>query len=92
MPRPSYRSRTKKRIYVRTPGGRVVIHYEKGKINPPRCAICGRILNGFPRMTRRESRKGHRPPGRPYAGCICHKCLTEALKNAVREYYLELIR
>ncbi|RLE77596.1 MAG: 50S ribosomal protein L34e [Thermoprotei archaeon] len=87
MPRPAHRSRTVKRVYVRTPGGRLVVHYRRRKVSPPRCAICGRALSGFPKMTLREARKGHRPPGRPYGGCVCHECLAKALKSAVRGAY-----
>lgn len=88
MPRPAYRSRTIKRVHVRTPGGRLVVHYRRKKLAQPKCAVCGRTLSGFQKMTLREARKGHRPPGRPYGGCLCHECLIKALKKAVREAYL----
>ena len=84
MPRPTHRSRKGwRRIAVRTPGGELKIHYERRKVNPPRCAICGRRLN-IPRMTPREAREGFRTPGRPYAGNVCARCLREAIKEAVR--------
>jgi len=92
MPRPAYRSRSLRRVYVRTPGGRLVVHYEDRKVNPPRCAICGSILQGFPKMTRRKARRGHKPPGRPYGGCICPRCLSRALKETIRETYSSLIK
>jgi len=84
MPRPAYRSRKGLRIIkVRTPGGRLVYHYEKRKYNPPRCAVCKRVLN-MPKMTPKEARKGFRTPGRPYAGFLDHRCLREGIKKAVR--------
>ncbi len=87
MPRPAHRSRTVKKVYVRTPGGKVVVHYRRKKVNPPRCAKCGKPLNGFPKMKLKEARKGHRPPGRPYAGYLCHKCLSRGIVLAVYSKY-----
>ncbi len=86
MPRPSLRSRTTKRKLVRTPGGRLVIHIIPKKHDVPKCAVCKRPLNGFPKMTAKEERRGHRPPGRPYGGYICPRCLKEGLKAAVRQW------
>lgn len=84
MPRPTYRSRKGwRRITIRTPGGENKVHYERRKINPPKCPICGRRLN-MPKVYPKEARKGFRPPGRPYAGNICPSCLSRALKEAVR--------
>ena len=71
------RSRRLRRIAVRTPGGRVVYHYEKRKYDVPKCAICKKPLSGFPKMRPKDARKGHRPPGRIYGGYICPKCLRE---------------
>ena len=84
MPRLALRSRTIKKKIVRTPGGRHVIHTMPKKHNVPRCAICGSPLHGFPKMTIREERKGHRPPNRIYGGYICSRCLRLGLKRAVR--------
>lgn len=86
MPRPSLRSRTTKRKLVRTPGGRLVIHVLPKKHDVPKCAICKRRLHGFHKMTAKEERKGHRPPGRIYGGYICPSCLKRELKNAIRSY------
>ncbi len=87
MPRPALRSRTTKRVKVRTPGGRVVIRVVPKKHNIPKCAICKRPLHGYSKMTAKEERKGHRPPQRPYGGYLCHACLRKYLKMAVRSSY-----
>lgn len=84
MPRPALRSRTTRRKVVRTPSGRHVIHVVPKKHDYPKCAICGRPLQGFPKMTAKEERRGHRPPTRMYGGYICHRCLRRGLKAAVR--------
>ncbi len=49
MPRPMYRSRSLRRVYVRLPGGETTIHYERRKPRQAVCAICGKPLNGVPR-------------------------------------------
>ncbi len=87
MPRPGLRTHSKRRVYRRTPGGRVVIHYEKRKPGPARCAICGKPLNGVPRLPvygLRKLAKTEKRPERPYGGYICHRCLARALKESIR--------
>ncbi|RLE59349.1 MAG: 50S ribosomal protein L34e [Thermoprotei archaeon] len=85
MPRPAYRSRTIKRKVVRTPGGRLVVHYFRRKLNPPRCALCKKPLPGFPKMRLKDARKGHRPPTRIYGGFLCASCLRSLIKKSVRQ-------
>lgn len=87
MPRPALRSRTTKRRLVRTPGGRLVIHVVEKRHDYPKCAICKRPLHGFPRMTTRGERRGHRPPTRAYGGYLCSECLRRSLKAAVDALY-----
>ena len=87
MPRPALRSRSLRRVKVRTPGGRVVIHYERRKPSPARCGICGAVLSGVPRERPSKLRKlahTERRPERPYGGVICPRCLRRGLINAVR--------
>ncbi|HDD33922.1 MAG TPA: 50S ribosomal protein L34e [Thermofilaceae archaeon] len=89
MPRPAYRSRTAKRKLVRTPGGRLVVHILDKKHDYPKCAVCKQPLQGFPRMTAREERRGHRPPNRAYGGFLCSSCLRRMLKAAVDALYFQ---
>ncbi len=84
MPRPALRSRKLRRISKKTPGGQRVVHYGKRFASKPKCAICGRPLNGI-----NETRiKTEHVPGstisRPYGSYICHRCLALALRTAVR--------
>ncbi|HID80249.1 MAG TPA: 50S ribosomal protein L34e [Ignisphaera sp.] len=86
MPRPMYRSRSMKRVIRRTPGGRVVIHYERRKNTVMRCGRCGAILNGVPikDSERRKLPKTKKRPERMFGGVLCARCLKEILKEAVR--------
>lgn len=87
MPRPHHRTRSLRKLRVRLPGGETVTHYEKRRPGPARCAICGRPLNGVPRLRPVELRalpKTAKRPERPYGGVICHSCLEKLLKKAIR--------
>ena len=87
MVRPALRSRSPRRVYRRTPGGATVVHYEKRRPGPARCARCGRPLGGVPRLRpyqlRGLSRTAKRPE-RPYGGVLCPSCLAELLREGVR--------
>jgi large subunit ribosomal protein L34e len=90
-----YRSRSLRRVYVRLPGGETVVHYEKRRPGPARCAICGRPLNGVPRLRPSELRqlpKTAKRPERIYGGVICPSCLTKLIKKTVRSQVLEELR
>ncbi|MEM2917835.1 MAG: 50S ribosomal protein L34e [Candidatus Bathyarchaeia archaeon] len=87
MPRPSLRTRSRKRVYLKLPGGKSVIHYEKEKQGYLRCSRCSRILFGIPRLSSSELRKlsmSQRRIKRMYGGQLCHTCLQDMLKEAVR--------
>jgi len=69
---------------VKTPGGRNVTHYEKRTSSRPRCAICGRPLSGIDiAMVKTKHVRGS-TVSRPYGGYVCHRCLSLALRLAVR--------
>jgi len=86
MVRPQLRSRSYKRIPRRTPSGRTVVHYERGKNTPMRCAKCGGILNGVPikESERRRLPKAMKRPERMFGGTLCIRCLREILKEVVK--------
>jgi len=86
MVRPALRSRSLRRVKVRTPGGRTVTHYEKRRPGPARCARCGRPLAGVPRLRPAKMRnlsKTAKRPERPYGGVLCPSCLAELLRESI---------
>ncbi|RLG53031.1 MAG: 50S ribosomal protein L34e [Thermoproteota archaeon] len=86
MPAPRYRSRSLKRRFIRTPGGRTVVHYKKKRHSYAKCAVCKGRLNAVPTGPRVEIRKlpkSMRRPNRPYGGYLCPKCLREKIKSEV---------
>jgi large subunit ribosomal protein L34e len=78
------RSRSIKKIRVRTPGKRTVIHFERKKPSVAKCAICKKPLYGVPRANpsgMRKLPKSSRRPERPYGGNLCSKCMRSLLKK-----------
>jgi len=87
MPKPSLRTRSRKRRTFRLPGGCSKTDYKREKIAPQRCARCGKALSGIPRLVPSEIRKlpaSQRKIGRPYGNLLCSACLRDFLKQAVR--------
>lgn len=87
MPKPSLRTRSKKRRVLQLPGGQRVTHYKREKISRPQCARCGKVLSGILRFVPSEIRRlpgSQRKIGRPYGNVLCSRCLKEVLKQAVR--------
>jgi len=87
MPKPSLRTRSRKRRVLRLPGGRSGTHYEKEKVKPLHCTRCGRILSGVSGLTPSKIRKlsgSQRKVERPYGNLLCPSCLQDLLKQAVR--------
>jgi large subunit ribosomal protein L34e len=87
MPKPSLRSRSKKRHRLRLPGGRNEIRYRRGRTNSSSCLRCGQELSGVPRLKPSRIRKlagSTRRPERMYGGQMCPTCLRNLLKQATR--------
>ena len=88
MVRPKLRSRSLRRIYVRTPKGRVVIHYKKRKPQIAHCSNCGSPLKGYVRAlstVMKKMAKTKKRPERPHPN-LCSRCMrrniiSEARKN-----------
>ena len=88
MPRPSQRTRSRKRSPKRLPGGGAAMHYKKEKVRASCCARCNRVLSGVPRLAQSKMGKltaSQKRIQRMYGGQLCHVCLQDLLKHAVRE-------
>jgi len=88
MPRPSQRTRSRKRSIKQLPGGGTATHYKKEKIKASRCARCNQVLSGIPRLAQSKMGKltaSQKRIQRQYGGQLCHTCLQDLLKHAVRE-------
>jgi large subunit ribosomal protein L34e len=87
MPKPSLRTRNRKRYLLRLPGGRVKTDFKREKVGVLCCSRCGGILHGGPRLI--PSRLGklsasEKRVGRMFGGQLCSSCLRDLLKASVR--------
>ena len=92
MPRGMFKSRTFRRIFKKTPGGKVSLVYEKRKPSVAHCGRCGAQLHGIPRGNSKDIAKlskTQRRPERPFGGVLCSKCLKDVLRYEVREENVE---
>jgi large subunit ribosomal protein L34e len=87
MPRGSRKSRSLRRIFVKTSKG-AKLTYAKRKPSKAHCAECGQVLHGvaserpykMSKMSKTEKR-----PDRPYAGKLCSKCMRLQIKSTITE-------
>ncbi|MCS7142269.1 MAG: 50S ribosomal protein L34e [Aigarchaeota archaeon] len=83
MPRPSLRTRSKMKVFRRTPSGRTVVHYARRSYSLPRCGRCGTVIHGTDHRTLTKGPKSRRSVERPYGGTLCHRCLGELIDAEV---------
>lgn len=87
MPANRFRSRSYKRTFKRTPGGKTVLRYKKKKPSKHVCGECGKLLHGVPRGRPYEIRKlakTKKRPNRPYGGYLCSECTRKVFKQEAR--------
>ncbi len=80
------KSGSRRKRYVRTPGGITRVRYSEFKDGTPRCGICGSYLSGITLSSKGVIRtsKSEKSVERPYGGSICHRCLETLIKLSVR--------
>lgn len=91
MPRRALRTRSKARIFIKTPGGRVVIHYRKRKTKSRICPLCKKEIHGIPRINSSNASKypkSSKRVSRIYGGILCGKCLRLILKKEIAKALL----
>lgn len=88
MVRGMFKSRSLRRVKVKTPGNKLVTHYEQRKPDTATCSRCGVKLKGVPRLRKNQLKKKSKTekrPSRPYGGVLCSKCSRELIKQKARE-------
>ncbi|MBM4240109.1 MAG: 50S ribosomal protein L34e [Euryarchaeota archaeon] len=87
MPELRYRSRSYKRTFKKTPGGKTVLHYKKKKPSKHVCVHCRKPLHavarGRPYQIKKLS-KSKKRPNRPYGGYLCPECTRKVFKKEAR--------
>jgi large subunit ribosomal protein L34e len=72
-----------RRVFVRTPGGGTVVHYEDKRPGFRRCEICGEVLHGIRRDDERPVSKSQKRVSRLRGSNICHRCLELMIRESV---------
>jgi large subunit ribosomal protein L34e len=88
MPEGKHKSRTKRRVFVKTPGGNTKIQYKRRKPSKLICTVCGKQLHGIPNLiaTRfKNLAKSKKRPQRPYGGNLCSACTRKKIKSLVKK-------
>lgn len=79
-----HRTRTYRRVKVKTPGARLKIHYRKRKPKMAHCAHCKKELKGVPRdlpYKIRKLSKTKKRPERPFGGYLCSECMRKEIRQ-----------
>ena len=82
----NYRSKSRRKVYRKSPGTHSIVHLQKKNPKGFHCGKTGDYLNGIPRMRvgkfNRLS-KSKKRPNRPYGGTYSHKVVRLAVEKAV---------
>jgi large subunit ribosomal protein L34e len=82
-----FKSRTFRRVFRKTPGGRTVLHHVLRNPSKPKCGKCGDVLKGIAIARPRKFSnmpKSRRTVSRPFGGKLCSKCMRAAIKEKAR--------
>lgn len=77
MPSGNKKSGSLRKVFKKTPGGKVIIAYEKRNPSQHKCSGCGIELIGIPRLRPTKMQnipKTQRRPERAYGGYLCSAC------------------
>ncbi len=88
MPSGRHKSRSLRRVFVKTPGSRTVLHYKKRAPSKAKCSSCGAVLKGVARARPHKMQnmpKTKKRPQRPYGGVLCSKCTARMIKDKSRK-------
>lgn len=87
MPAQPHKTRTLRRVYTKTPGGKTVLHYKERKLKGARCSDCGVVLQGIPRERTYKMKnlpKTKKRPERPFGGILCSRCMRKKIIEQTR--------
>ena len=89
MPSGKHKSRTLRRVKVKTPGGDNKIHYRKRKTKKLTCVVCSKQLHGIPTLIQSKFRnlaKTQKRPQRPFGGVLCSSCSRKEIISRTKQY------
>ena len=87
--RHAYATKSNRTYKVKTPGGKLVLHYIKKKAQTPKCGDCKCALPGIKRMKcydYKNAKKREKTVSRAYGGSRCAGCVRQ---RVVRAFLIE---
>jgi len=78
------KSNTFRKVFVKTPGGKTVVHHKRRKPGHAKCAVTGKQLKGVPRDIPANIRKltrSQRKPSRPFGGNLSSEAMRMVMKD-----------
>ncbi|UCD96587.1 MAG: 50S ribosomal protein L34e [Candidatus Bathyarchaeota archaeon] len=85
MPKPSLRTRSRKRKNQTLPGGKRKTLYRKERVASSKCRICGGSGSRTSRLKSRKLTCSQKRISRIYGSNVCQSCLRKSLRQATRE-------
>ncbi len=88
MVRGMFKSRSLRKVFVKTPGSKTVVHYRKRKPSKAKCGSCGTDLKGVPRerpYKMQNMPKTAKRPERPFGGVLCSGCMRKQIIAKVKQ-------
>lgn len=82
-----HKSRSLRRVYVRTPGGVNKLHYRQRNMKKLRCSECNKELHGIPRVKKTKFKnlpKTKKRPQRAYGGILCSACSRKKIRKNIK--------
>ena len=82
------KSRTFRRVKVKTPGGNTKVQYKRRKPSKAKCAECKKVLAGVPRelpLKMKNMPKTKKRPERAYGGVLCTRCARRKIVEKTRK-------
>jgi len=85
--RHAYATKSNRTRVVKTPGGRLVVQYQKKPTKHPRCGFSGVVLQGLParrpsEISSKRLSKKNKTVNRVYGGCLAHAVVKERIIRA----------
>ena len=90
MVRGKFKSRTYRRVSIRTAKGPKTV-YRKRKPSPATCSVTGETLKGVPRASPTKLQnmaKSKKRPSRPFGGVLSSKAAREVIRARARQKQL----
>ncbi len=83
-----HKSRSMRKVFVRTPGSKATVQYRKRNPSKAQCASCGKPLAGVPRARPYKMQnlpKTAKRPQRPFGGVLCSACSRKEIIKRARK-------